>query len=247
MHGDAVHRRRHPVLAHPVTDDSGRRSRRGGRPSGPWPWCCSTGSDRPSRRPARERPLSGCRAPCPRLAASRSWRWPGGNRRTTWRWQRRDHAAARCADAAGIRRGAPAGGIAAAPPRRCRTAAPRAPAARHSARTSSGIDKGRVVPAEPLARRRRSPQRRAARRAPRRCRPWSARRRRSSSGRRSGSGGRSSGPAGWRRRPPRDHARRSARRPSHAPGTAITDHRKTQARSGRRSRSSCRPRARSAC
>ena len=41
---------------------------------------------------------------------------------------------------------------------------------------------------------RRSPPRRAVRHAPRRCRPWSAPQRRSSSGRRSGSGGRSVGP-----------------------------------------------------
>ena len=30
-------------------------SRRAGRPSGPWPWCCSRASDRPSRRPAPAR------------------------------------------------------------------------------------------------------------------------------------------------------------------------------------------------
>ena len=142
MHGDAVHRRRHPVLAHPVTDDSGRRSRRGGRPSGPWPWCCSTGSDRPSRRPARARPGSGCRAPCPRPGGSRSWRSPAGNRRRAWRWHasRPGGSSLRCRRRNSARRSAGRDASRASQARR--TASPRAPAARHSARTSSGITKG---------------------------------------------------------------------------------------------------------
>ncbi len=234
MDGDAVHRRRHTVLAHPVTEIVAgkvaaadvllvlglgvvRRGQIGRAADQLWNDFCQGIEDRARGLPRRDLGV-GLR----------------GNRRTIWRRQHRDHAAARCADAAGIRLDAPPGGTAAAPPRRSvrpRRGRPlRAIPPEHPRGSQRAGSSSRAAHAP-----RRSPRRRAARHAPRRFRPWSARRRRSSSGRRSGSGGRSSGRAGWRRRPPGDHARRSARRPSHTPGTAIAGHRKTQVRSDRRS------------
>ena len=118
MHGDAVHRRRHPVLAHPVTDIAAGevaaadvllvlglgvvRRRQVGR----------------AADQLRNDPGQACRAPCPRPGASRSSRSPAGSRRRAWRSLRRDRAAARRAGAAGTRRGARRRGVAGALPRR---------------------------------------------------------------------------------------------------------------------------------
>ena len=85
MRGDAVHRRRHAVLAHPVMDVAAGEIAGADARSGPWPWCCSTASDRPSRRAVRARPAPARRAPRPKPGASRAWR--------SWREIRRTAAA----------------------------------------------------------------------------------------------------------------------------------------------------------
>ena len=53
MRRHAVHRRGHARARARRNGCSCRRNRRASRPSGPWPWCCWSRSDRPSRRPVR--------------------------------------------------------------------------------------------------------------------------------------------------------------------------------------------------
>ncbi len=155
-----------PMFAHPVMDVAPGEIAAGARPSGPWPWCCWRGSDRPSRRPARAPPGSACRAPCPTPGASRSSHSPRRNSSqilaraasrpagSSARWRRRNSARRSAATDCEPRFPGAAHGLAA-----------RAPPRRHP-RAHLG-DRRRADRSSRAARaRRRSRPRRAARRAP---------------------------------------------------------------------------------
>ena len=167
MRGDAVHRRRHAVLAHALMDIAA------GIVAGPdflqilGAACCSTVSNRPSRRPARGQPGSARRAPSPdawRVAilaldlrnssqtAASAWSTAAGNSRRWRRWNSPRLSSGRARNRAFPR----LAHFGAARPRR-------APSRQHVV----GDDKRRIFPAEPFAR---SGDLGCAERAPMRCR-----------------------------------------------------------------------------
>ena len=153
MRGDAVHRRGHAVLAHAVMHIAAGEIARLSPRSCPWPWCCSSGSGRPSRRSAPAPPAPAPRAPRPRPArvaslaffarqfVARARRSPSpsiGRQLAALRGARTRRACRRRAWRAALSQAR-------------RGAAPRAPT-RATTADIVGDDERRVVPAEPLAR-----------------------------------------------------------------------------------------------
>ena len=152
MHGDAVHRRRHAHLAHAVMHVAAGEIARLHLALALGLGVVRRGQVGRAADQLGHRSAPAHRAPRPRPGASPAWRSSRGNPRRCRRSPCRDRPAIRRPGGAGIPRACPASSLARRLSHAWRAAAPRAPTPRHHGAHILGDDKGRVVPAEPLAR-----------------------------------------------------------------------------------------------
>ena len=194
MQRDAVHGRRHAVLADAVMDVAAAEGARARWRRGSWSWCCSTASGRPSRAPAPASPRSmHLERDLARLAGRDGLRLGDEARLQLRHGLREARRADRPRCGARTRRASPPGSACDAARSQARRSAGRCvPALTQAGRIAVRARRRADGPSRAPPSRRRAPRRRAARRGPSRCRPSSARRSRWWSCRRSASAGRTS-------------------------------------------------------